>query len=493
MKHSFVPVALVGACLLFAVDADRGSAQDKDKGVKPAWIRDLDTAKKEATASQKDLLIVFTGHGWCLHCEHLDREVFQQAAFVEPAKRDYVFVELDFTFTDTPEEKAREGRYRKLQEKYLVHSFPTVVLADAEGVPYAIQSGYAKGTGVAKSLVMMRLAQATKSQRDKSFNQAASLAGVERAEHLHKGIQSVAGFLGSIDDRGDDPVLVFYQAQVQDILKTDTDTGTIRAQYEARRKKRDEWVTREAVFTKLRDFDAPKDYRGALKYLDEQLKKTDDRDLLWRMERTRQGYLERDGQYDEALKNVRRLSNRPELSDGDREWLLDREVYNLHNLSRVDDMLAHYDRRIAAAKDDPKKRLGLLRSKAEMIGYHNNAKQALAAWAVYRQAAKPGSEDWLDATQGLARELRRAGDHRQALKLVSEYLAINKAAWLMLDAVESHIALGEDDQARTMIAQAEAASRALKDSKSELDIKIFARIEERMKPLRKQLEIKKPK
>ena len=49
-------------------------------------------------------------------------------------------------------------------------------------------------------------------------------------------------------DGGDDPVLVFYQARVQDILKADTtDAGTVRAQYEARRKKRDGWVARDTV------------------------------------------------------------------------------------------------------------------------------------------------------------------------------------------------------------------------------------------------------
>src|SRR5262249_40038468 len=159
----------------------------------------------------------------------------------------------------------------------------------------------------------------------------------------HQGIQAVAGLLGSLDDRGDDPVLVFYEAQVQDILKADaTDGGTIRPQYETRRKKRDEWVARETVFSKLRDFDRARDNAGALKYLAEQLKKTDDRDLLWRLEQTRQAYLEWDRQHEEALKNARRLAERPGLTDADRDWLLDRQAYNLHNLGRVDELLAHY-------------------------------------------------------------------------------------------------------------------------------------------------------
>jgi hypothetical protein len=76
--------------------------------------------------------------------------------------------------------------------------------------------------------------------------------------------------------------------------------------------------------------------------------------------------------------------------------------------------------------------------------------------------------------------------------LVSEYLAIDKAAWLMLDAAESHIALGENDQARAMIGQAETASRALEKSTSELDGKILAVIRKRTQSLRKQLETKGP-
>src|SRR5262249_58958554 len=121
-------------------------------------------------------------------------------------------------------------------------------LADADGVPYAIQSGYAKGTGVTISLALMRLARAAKAKRDRNFKLAATSVGAKRAEQLHKGIQAVAGLLGSIDARGDDPGLGFYRTQVRDILKGDTtDAGTLRAQYEARRKQRDDWLAPHAL------------------------------------------------------------------------------------------------------------------------------------------------------------------------------------------------------------------------------------------------------
>jgi thioredoxin-related protein len=467
------------SALVMSLFAGASSAEEK-----AVWLGDLDTAKKEAKRSHKDVLIVFTGKGWCFPCQLLEREVLSRPAFVKWAQGDYVLVELDCTFGDTKEEKARERRYRKLQERYLIHGFPTVVLADADGVPYAIRTGYARGTGVTASLAMMKLAQIAWAQRDRSFRLAAAATGRERAEHLHQGITAVAGLLGSLEDCGDDPVLVFYKPQVDEIRKADgAGAGKVWGRYEARRKERDRWVAREAVFARLKDFDA-KDYRGAIAYLDEQLKKAGDLDIRWRLERTRQVYLEWDRQHEKALANARRLLERPGLSEKDREWLLDREAYNLNNLGRAEDLLAHYDRRIAAARGDARKSLALLRDKAQMISYRNRPEQVQAAWRAYRAAARPGSEEWLEATQDLAKQLRKAGQHQAALKLVEEYLKISKAPGALLDAAESHLALGEQEQAQVCLNEAEAAARPLKSSRNEFDVRIFTAIQHRVKALR---------
>jgi thioredoxin-related protein len=464
-----------------------GASPAEEKAV---WLGDLDAAKQEAKRSHRDLLIVFTGKGWCYPCQLLDREVLSQPAFVKSAQGDYVLVEFDCTYGDTKEDKARARRDRRLQERYLVHGFPTVILADADGVPYAMRTGYARGTGVTASLAMIRLSQLARAQRDGSFRLAAAATGRERAEHLHRGITAVAGLLGSLEERGDDPVLVFYKPQVEEIRQADgAGTGKVWGRYEARRKERDRWVAREAVFSKLKDFDA-KDYRGAIAYLDEQIKKAGDRDLQWRLETTRQVYLEWDQQHDKALTNARRLLQRPDLSDKDREMLLDREAYNLHNLGRIDDLLDQYDRRIAAARGDTRKTLTLLRERAQWLHYYDRPKQAEAAWRAYRAATQPGSEEWLLATQGLAGQLRKAGQHRAALELVDECLKVNKAAGLLLDAAESHLALGEQERARACLDEAEAAARPLASSRSELDAKIFAAIQHRLKALRAQCDSK---
>jgi hypothetical protein len=58
---------------------------------------------------------------------------------------------------------------------------------------------------------------------------------------------------------------------------------------------------------------------------------------------------------------------------------------------------------------------------------------------------------------------------------------------------ESHLALNENEQARAMLDQAEAISRALKGSARQFDMKIAAHLEQRVKSLRTQLGTKKPR
>ena len=99
------------------------------------WLRDLDRGMAEADRSGRDVLILFTGLGWCAPCVVMHREVFEKPEFVTVASPDFVLVELDFTFGDTPEERHREASYRRLQDRYLVQAFPTLVLTDVRGTP----------------------------------------------------------------------------------------------------------------------------------------------------------------------------------------------------------------------------------------------------------------------------------------------------------------------------------------------------------------------
>ncbi len=111
-------------------------------------------------------------------------------------------------------------------------------------------------------------------------------------------------------------------------------------------------------------------------------------------------------------------------------------------------------------------------------------------WRAYRAAARPRSEDWLNATQGLAEQLRKARRHRAALELLDERLKVKEWEGLLLDAAESYLALGEREQAQDCLSKVEAAARRLKGSRNELDARTFAAIQRRLKALRAQCDSK---
>ena len=105
------------------------------------WIRDLDAAQKLAVDNEQELLIIFTGHGWCQPCEIFDRKVVQQPEFTVGLAEDFVCVEFDMNFGETEEEQEREKLFRSLQKKYLAEGVPTLILADAADQPYCVMVG----------------------------------------------------------------------------------------------------------------------------------------------------------------------------------------------------------------------------------------------------------------------------------------------------------------------------------------------------------------
>lgn len=97
------------------------------------WSTDLDAAKKQAANDKKDLLILFTGSSWCPACIKLEKKVLSQADFQNGVTADFVPVKLDF-----PKDHKKWNRlYLQYAQDLDVEEFPTVVLADAAGVPYA--------------------------------------------------------------------------------------------------------------------------------------------------------------------------------------------------------------------------------------------------------------------------------------------------------------------------------------------------------------------
>ncbi len=146
------------------------------------WSADFAAAQKEAADSKKDLLIDFTGSDWCGWCIKLSEEVFSQQAFKDGVKDKFVLVELDYPKDKTKLGDATLKQNEELGKKYGVEGYPTILLCDAGGKPYAA-TGYEAGGPEAyvKHLDELR---AKKSLADEAMKAAMTSEGVPKAKAL---------------------------------------------------------------------------------------------------------------------------------------------------------------------------------------------------------------------------------------------------------------------------------------------------------------------
>ena len=157
------------------------------------WTHDFAAARKQAADEKKDLLIDFTGSDWCGWCERLNEQVFIHAPFKAGVKDKFVLVELDYP--QKPENVAKlsdetKAQNKELQAKYSINGYPTILLCDAEGRPYA-KTGFQKG-GPEKYVTHLDELRAKKDVRDKSFAEAAKLEGLAKAKVLVAALDAIS-------------------------------------------------------------------------------------------------------------------------------------------------------------------------------------------------------------------------------------------------------------------------------------------------------------
>ena len=185
------------------------------------WTSDFAAAKKQAVESKKDLLIDFTGSDWCGWCIKLNEEVFSKEAFKAGVKDTLVLVELDYPKDQSKLTAATIQQNKELAEKYPVSGYPTILLTDADGRPYAA-AGYQEG-GPEAYVKRLNELREKKVARDKAFAAAAKSEGVEKAKSLVTAL-AVMGLQ-------DELVSNFYGKVVEDIKAADPkdETGFAKA------------------------------------------------------------------------------------------------------------------------------------------------------------------------------------------------------------------------------------------------------------------------
>jgi thioredoxin-related protein len=220
------------------------------------WTHDFEAAKKQAADEKKDLLIDFTGSDWCPPCKALTAQVLSKEEFRTLTKDKFVLVELDFPRQPENVEKQSEAdreRNQKLVTEYGVEGFPTIILADAGGKPYAY-TGFKPGgpTEYVKHLDELRTEGET---------MKASLEKAEKAE----GVEKAKALVAAIGELPDTAVTNFYPTVVSQIKEADPKDETGYA-------KKLEAKAQMAKFEEgLQEFGQKQDMEGALAYVDKTL------------------------------------------------------------------------------------------------------------------------------------------------------------------------------------------------------------------------------
>ena len=173
------------------------------------WETDFNKAIKKASLEKKDVFAYFTGSDWCSLCKVLKKEVFDKDGFLEAVQKDFVILKIDFPKKKTLSD-IEQQRNDKLAADYSVEGFPTVLLIDTASRVFA-KTGY-KGIPADEYQLHIKGMLKIKAERDKLFNSAVTLEGVEKAKALGKGLAVL----------GDVPKLQ-YNSIVEDILKADPD------------------------------------------------------------------------------------------------------------------------------------------------------------------------------------------------------------------------------------------------------------------------------
>ncbi len=194
----------------FAALPGVSDAQSQDGAV---WHSDYEKATAEAKESGKDLLIVFTGTSWIDICKKFDDEILSLPEFTGEISKSFVLVKLEFAKKGQKTDKmAAQNKF--LKDAYRVRGFPTVILTDATGRPYAI-NGFQPVSAKAYAEMIAKMFHEKQKKYD-FLATAGDLSGPEKASTLVKGIPKLPGNLAAR----------FFRSEMDAVITADPENTT---------------------------------------------------------------------------------------------------------------------------------------------------------------------------------------------------------------------------------------------------------------------------
>lgn len=153
-----------------------------------AWETEYERALEQAQQRGGYVLVDFTGSDWCRWCKVLKEKVLDSAEFEDCVRRQgLTLLELDYPRSVEKLSAERLAKIEEIRRRYGVESFPTVMLLDAQGRPFA----RLKGSAVDAQEYVGRIEERLKAKReyDAAVAAAGGVQGVERALALSAALE----------------------------------------------------------------------------------------------------------------------------------------------------------------------------------------------------------------------------------------------------------------------------------------------------------------
>ncbi|MDD7984205.1 thioredoxin family protein [Lentisphaera marina] len=176
------------------------------------WETNFEAAKQKASKENKALLVDFTGTDWCGWCIRLKEEVFDHKEFSDFANQHFILVEIDY-----PQKKVQSDEIKaqneKLKNTYQIQGYPTILVMDAEGRPFAKTGYQAGGPATYNKHLTQLLGQGQKIKQ--AFAEAKKTSGIAQAKKLAIALESIPQELNS-----------HYKAEMEMIFAADPEDTT---------------------------------------------------------------------------------------------------------------------------------------------------------------------------------------------------------------------------------------------------------------------------
>jgi tetratricopeptide (TPR) repeat protein len=204
------------------------------------WIESVDTALELAAANSKDILIDFTGSDWCPPCMALEEKVFSQSAFRKAAPDNFILVKCDNPRNEpnvSKQSAEAKAQFDKWSKKFTISGFPTVMLLDSKGLPYASATGF-QDQSPEDYLKQLDELRQIRVRRDELLAEAQTKTGLEKAQALDRALSELNG----------DLITGYYADIIKELVELDAkDEAGLRTKYYAAQDKE----ARKALLTEV--------------------------------------------------------------------------------------------------------------------------------------------------------------------------------------------------------------------------------------------------